>query len=61
MRRAPIKIDEKALERQKIKALLEEDEAVKKLAQTPLTKLHGLERLLATLYRQSELFTKNDL
>lgn len=56
MRRAPVKIDERALERQKMKALLAQDEFIKKLAGTPLGKLHGLERLLAALYRQSDLF-----
>lgn len=58
MKRAPIKIDERALERQKIKTLLAEDKFVKKLASTPLTKLTGVDRLLAALYRQSELFPK---
>lgn len=47
MKRAPIKIDERSLERRKIKTLL---------AQTPLEKLRGAERLLAALYRQSDLF-----
>ena len=61
MKRAPIKIDETALERQKMKALLEKDEAVKKLARTPLEKLTGWDRLLAALYRSSDLFPKIDL
>jgi len=56
MKRAPIEIDERASERQKMKTLLAEDAAVQKLAETPLTKLHGSERLLAALYRQSDLF-----
>lgn len=58
MRRAPIKIDGRALERQKIKDLLAQDEFVRKLAQTPLEKLSGIEFLLAALYRQSDLFPK---
>lgn len=58
MRRAPIKIDHQALERQKTKALLEQDEFVRKLVQTPLSKLTGIDRLLAALYRQSDLFPK---
>ena len=56
MRRAPIKIDYRALERHQTKALLAKDEFVKKLAQTPLEKLTGIERLLAALYRASDLF-----
>lgn len=56
MRRAPIKIDQRALERQKTKALLEKDEFVQKLIATPLEKLTGVERLLAALYRESDLF-----
>jgi hypothetical protein len=56
MRRAPVKIDERALERHQIKALLEQDDFVRKLAKTPLEKLTGMERLLAALYRHSDLF-----
>ena len=60
MKRAPIKIDERALERQKIKTLLAEDAAVQKLTQTPLEKLRGIERLLAALYRSSDLFPQEN-
>lgn len=59
MRKAPIKIDRRALERHKIKVLLQDDKLVQKLAQTPLEKLAGIERLLAALYRQSDLFMSN--
>lgn len=58
MRRAPVKIDERALERQKTKGLLAQDEFVQKLMATPLEKLTGMERLLAALYRQSDLFPR---
>ena len=58
MRRAPIKIDQRALERQKTKALLEGDKFVQKLMAMPLEKLSGMEKLLAALYRGSDLFPK---
>lgn len=58
MRRAPVKIDQRALERHKIKALLQEDKFVRRLADTPLEKLTGIEKLLAALYRQSDLFPR---
>lgn len=56
MKRAPVKIDERALERHKIKTLLAKDAVIRKLAETPLEKLSGAERLLAALYHQSDLF-----
>lgn len=58
MRRAPVKIDQRALARHKIKVLLNEDALIRKLAETPLEKLSGSERLLAALYRQSDLYDK---
>ena len=61
MRRAPVKIDQRALERHQTKALLEQDVFVRKLARTPLEKLTGAERLLAALYRHSDLFPQTNL
>lgn len=56
MRRAPTKIDQQALERHKIKTMLEQDKIVRRLAAAPLEKLTGIERLLAALYRVSDLY-----
>ncbi len=56
MRIAPVKIDQQARRRYRAQKLLTADEFVTKLAQTPLEKLTGRDRLLAALYRQSELF-----